>query len=75
MIDRDTLVNHLHALLEADRYKDYGPNGLQVEGKSQIRKVVTGVTASLAMIEAAAAEGADALRRGGHPRARPGEGS
>lgn len=61
MIERDTLVTHLHALLEADRYKDYGPNGLQVEGKSQIRKVVTGVTASLALIEAAAAEGADAL--------------
>ena len=61
MIERDTLLSHLHQTLEADRFKDYGPNGLQVEGKSQIRKVVTGVTASLALIEAAVAEGADAL--------------
>lgn len=61
MIERDTLLSHLHQMLEADRFKDYGPNGLQVEGKARIHKVVTGVTASLAMIEAAAAEGADAL--------------
>jgi len=33
MIDRDTLLSHLQELLEADRFKDYGPNGLQVEGK------------------------------------------
>lgn len=61
MIDRDTLLSHLHQMLEADRFKDYGPNGLQVEGKARIHKVVTGVTASLALIEAAVVEGADAL--------------
>ena len=61
MIERETLLSHLHQMLEADRYKDYGPNGLQVEGKARIHKVVTGVTASLALIEAAAAEGADVL--------------
>lgn len=61
MIERDTLLSHLHQMLEADRFKDYGPNGLQVEGKAHIHKVVTGVTASLALIEAAVAEGADAL--------------
>lgn len=61
MIDRDGLVNHLQSLLEADRFRDYGPNGLQVEGKPAIRKLVTGVTASLALIEAAAAQGADAI--------------
>jgi len=61
VIERDTLVSHLHQMLEADRFKDYGPNGLQVEGKARIHKVVTGVTASLALIEAAVAEGADAL--------------
>lgn len=61
MIERDTLLSHLHQMLEADRFKDYGPNGLQVEGKARIHKVVTGVTASLALIEAAVAEGADAL--------------
>lgn len=61
MIERDSLVTHLHALLEVGRFKDYGPNGLQVEGKPAIRKLVSGVTASLALIEAAVAEGADAV--------------
>lgn len=61
MIERDTLLSHLHQMLEADRFKDYGPNGLQVEGKAHVHKVVTGVTASLALIEAAVAEGADVL--------------
>lgn len=61
MYDRDALLAHLDELLQADRFKDYGPNGLQVEGKREIRKLVTGVTASLALIEAAIAEGADAL--------------
>ena len=49
VIERDTLVSHLHQMLEADRFKDYGPNGLQVEGKASIHKVVTGVTASLTL--------------------------
>ena len=61
VIERETLVAHLQTLLEADRFKDYGPNGLQVEGRAEVRKVVTGVTASLALIEAAIAEGADAI--------------
>jgi dinuclear metal center YbgI/SA1388 family protein len=61
MIDRDALVSHLDAVLEAPRFKDYGPNGLQVEGRSTIRKVVTGVTASLALIDAALAQQADAI--------------
>lgn len=61
MIERDALHAHLQTLLEAARYKDYGPNGLQVEGKSTIHKVVTGVTASLALIDAAVAAGADAI--------------
>ena len=61
MIDRDALVGHLDALLEAPRFKDYGPNGLQVEGRREIRKLVTGVTASQALIDGALAEGADAI--------------
>jgi dinuclear metal center YbgI/SA1388 family protein len=61
MIDRDDLHRHLHELLEADRFKDYGPNGLQVEGKAAIHKVVTGVTASLALIDAAITAKADAI--------------
>ena len=61
MIDRDVLVHHLQTLLEVDRFKDYGPNGLQVEGKVRINKVITGVTASLALIDAAIAVQADAI--------------
>jgi dinuclear metal center YbgI/SA1388 family protein len=61
MIDRQVLHQALDALLEPQRFKDYCPNGLQVEGRSQVRKVVAGVTASLALVEAAAALGADTL--------------
>jgi dinuclear metal center YbgI/SA1388 family protein len=60
-VARSTLDAHLNGLLAPERFKDYGPNGLQVEGRSEVRRVVTGVTASLAMIEAAIADGADAL--------------
>jgi dinuclear metal center YbgI/SA1388 family protein len=51
----------LNQLLLPDRFKDYGPNGLQVEGKPEVSRLVSGVTASLALIEAAAGAGADAL--------------
>lgn len=61
MIDRDTLHRHLNTVLEAGRFKDYGPNGLQVEGRDQVGKVVTGVTASKALIEAAIQARADAI--------------
>jgi dinuclear metal center YbgI/SA1388 family protein len=59
--DRARLVSAADALLQPARFKDYGPNGLQVEGKPQIRKLVSGVTASLALIDAAIEHGADAI--------------
>jgi dinuclear metal center YbgI/SA1388 family protein len=55
------LLSALDAMLEPSRFKDYGPNGLQVEGRRTVRKLVSGVTASLALIEAAVADGADAI--------------
>ena len=58
---REELARELDQLLEAPRFRDYSPNGLQVEGRSEIRRVVTGVTASLALIEAAIARQADAI--------------
>jgi len=58
---RDSLRQTLDALLQPERFKDYGPNGLQVEGKSDIRRIVSGVTASRALIDAAIAQQADAL--------------
>ncbi|WP_295536249.1 Nif3-like dinuclear metal center hexameric protein [uncultured Pseudacidovorax sp.] len=60
-LSRPALLQSFDALLTPDRFKDYGPNGLQVEGRDEIRKIVSGVTASRAFIEAAIAEGADAL--------------
>lgn len=61
MTDRPTLLAALDALLQPERFKDYCPNGLQVEGQLQVRKVVSGVTASLALIEAAIAAQADTI--------------
>ncbi|MDE2400141.1 MAG: Nif3-like dinuclear metal center hexameric protein [Burkholderiales bacterium] len=59
--DRDNLHAHLNTVLEAGRFRDYGPNGLQVEGKTQVHKIVSGVTASRALIEAAVDAQADAI--------------
>ena len=61
MTDHKTLLQACDALLQPERFKDYGPNGLQVEGARSIRKIVSGVTASRAFIEAAIAADADAL--------------
>ena len=58
---RALLLGAFDLLLEPERFKDYGPNGLQVEGKPEVRKIVSGVTASLALIEAAVAVQADAI--------------
>ncbi|MDP4528414.1 Nif3-like dinuclear metal center hexameric protein [Alkalimonas delamerensis] len=60
-IERRALQALLDAKLAAPSIPDYCPNGLQVEGKSQICKVVTGVTASQALIDAAIAAQADAI--------------
>jgi dinuclear metal center YbgI/SA1388 family protein len=60
-MQRQDLIQYLDTLLEPWRYKDYAPNGLQVEGAECIRKIVTGVTASQALIEAAIQQQADAV--------------
>lgn len=60
-VPRQDLLRLCDGLLEPGRFKDYGPNGLQVEGRPQVRRLVSGVTASRALIEAAIAEGADAI--------------
>ena len=57
----DDLVAHLDDWLGAPAFKDYGPNGLQVQGRSQVSRLVSGVTASRALIEAAIAAKADAI--------------
>jgi dinuclear metal center YbgI/SA1388 family protein len=55
------LVDYTGRLLEVSRFRDYCPNGLQVEGRAQTRILVTGVTASLAFVEQAVAAGADTV--------------
>jgi len=55
------LQQWLNATLRPEQFRDYCPNGLQVEGKSTIRRVLTGVTASQALLEAAIARDADAV--------------
>lgn len=60
-ISRADLVRHLDELLTARVGKDYCPNGLQIEGKDPIRKIVTGVSACLELHEEAARRGADAV--------------
>jgi dinuclear metal center YbgI/SA1388 family protein len=60
-LNRAKLLSAFDTLLQPERFKDYGPNGLQVEGKPEVRKIVSGVTASLALIEAAVAAQADAI--------------
>jgi dinuclear metal center YbgI/SA1388 family protein len=61
MIKRTELIQYCNELLEIDRFKDYCPNGLQVEGTNDIANIVTGVTASQALIDAAASLKADVL--------------
>jgi dinuclear metal center YbgI/SA1388 family protein len=55
------IESYLHSELAVAQFKDYGPNGLQIEGRAEVFKMVTGVTASLALIEAAIAEQADVV--------------
>jgi len=61
MTSRVDLAKAFDAVLQPERFRDYGPNGLQVEGREQVRKIVSGVTASLALIEAAIAADADTI--------------
>lgn len=61
MAARNQIETTLNTLLAADSFNDYGPNGLQIEGGAQVRRIVSGVTASLDLIDAAIADGADAI--------------
>lgn len=60
-VARQELENYIGQYLRVSLFRDYCPNGVQVEGRERIQRLATAVTASLAAIEAAAAIGADAL--------------
>ncbi len=61
MVSLPDIINYCDDLLESEQFKDYCPNGLQVEGCQQVKKIVCGVTASQALIDAAVAAKADML--------------
>lgn len=60
-MNRNELTDYIDNLLAINTFRDYCPNGLQVEGRTEVRKVVTGVTACQALIDAAIACEADAI--------------
>jgi dinuclear metal center YbgI/SA1388 family protein len=53
--------DYIGSLLEVSRFRDYCPNGVQVEGRAEVRRIATGVSASQHLLEAATAWGADAI--------------
>jgi dinuclear metal center YbgI/SA1388 family protein len=55
------LRDYIESELAVSRFRDYCPNGVQVEGRAEIRRLATGVTASQAVLEAATIWGADAI--------------
>jgi len=61
MAARKEIELHLATLLAVDGFEDYGPNGLQVEGRPEVTRLVSGVTASRALIDAAIEAEADAI--------------
>ncbi len=61
MASLQQLLRACDDLLQPERFRDYGPNGLQVEGRAEVRRLVSGVTASRAFIDAAIEAGADAV--------------
>ena len=58
---RQELQAYLDSLLDCGRVKDYCPNGLQVEGRAKVGRILFGVTASQALLDAAVEAGADTV--------------
>ncbi|WGV13858.1 Nif3-like dinuclear metal center hexameric protein [Psychrobacter maritimus] len=61
VISAQALTEFCDEYLSAPAFKDYAPNGLQVDGGRPIQRIVTGVTACEALIDAAIADNADAI--------------
>ncbi|MBT3531300.1 MAG: Nif3-like dinuclear metal center hexameric protein [Gammaproteobacteria bacterium] len=60
-ISLNELESELKTLLRPEQFNDYCPNGMQVEGRKEVSKIVSGVTACRALIEAAQDNDADVL--------------
>src|SRR5262245_53824628 len=61
MANRDEVLGYCDDLLEAGSFEDYGPNGLQVPGRSEVTKVATGVSANLETLERGIEGGAELI--------------
>lgn len=61
MVNRDQLAGYLNQILAISQYRDYCPNGLQIQGKDQIKRIISGVSISQALVAAAIAQKADAI--------------
>ncbi|CAC9633033.1 GTP cyclohydrolase 1 type 2 homolog YbgI [uncultured Gammaproteobacteria bacterium] len=61
MVNQKTLADYCYQYLTVDKFDDYCPNGLQIQGKSDIKKIISGVSANQALIDRAIDEAADAL--------------
>lgn len=57
----NSIIEYLDNLLEVKRFNDYCPNGLQVHGRDDVKKLVAGVTASMEFLERAHQQGADTV--------------
>lgn len=60
-MNKKELQNYLNELLQPSLFKDYGPNGLQIDGKDNIKKIAFAVSATKASVAKAVSEKADAL--------------
>ena len=60
-MQQTVLTDYLNQLLQIDTFSDYCPNGLQVAGKNEIKKIISGVTACQALLDIAAEKKADAV--------------
>ena len=59
MASRDDIINFCDAVLQIEKFKDYGPKGLQVIGKQEVKKIVSGVSSSLDLFQQASKRSAD----------------
>src|SRR5579871_1793373 len=58
---RDDIVQYLNEYLQIGKFRDYGPNGMQVIGRAEVRRVGLGVSANLACFQRASEQQADML--------------
>jgi len=61
MVTLQELTQYTNTFLQVDRFRDYCPNGLQVEGVDHVHSIITGVTASQALLDVANDQQADAI--------------